>query len=1408
MPLPFAPVGAAPEKRNDGWFDFKWPWDTEPEASVTTSLPLMSPIAPAAPKSTSELLAGSAWTPAEGAALSTLSAVPELFGIAPAAGVENWRAEHPILDLTTTLLGSLIPYAGVELASTRIPAAARALEAATAGGLKAFGGTAAKNPIAAGALKEFLRYSPLELSRLGTNLTVGQEEMGDMFADVSVSTALTAGIGGLGGFLRAGGRAAEQGARLLNGENGLLPGVELRQALAPEARFAGDRDQAIFDLTQESLRYVPEKWQNPAVKQGDGRPSVLPGRYIHDTPGLAPADAQWLEGNLFKPNSPNASAETLAKQGFDVRQLHTDNKAWSLGDAASGEAVAQKAGYDSLQDLAAHLNYPRQVTVQGELGGRGSAAAQLGAVFKRAGDSGALVKINDDTWGMLEDGGAWTVYKRLSRGAEPPKPATGKRTPFQFGPQQVRQGDVWLVGQTDRLDRLAGDMHKVQQGTVERWARMREPWRPLASAAPQQAAMNLSMRLLPFEDWKALQGLNRAKGVAYLGQKFAARFKAEANLVDQATVRALAERTYNVFRPKLGQMQGDAEYGRYLGLLEDLQARAGDVAKSYAYGVPEVKGTAMQAMANKNVQMQDYKGFAPLVSKINVLDDAERQQFVLASIGQFPAKELAAMKASGEVSPRVIDALEHFRAVNEHFVGTEILPALDEAGLASEIRWLEGFTIPRLFKGDNFVRVVDEKGKPQWLANGRNGAEAQEMAARIIDEAKIDGKTWTAQEVESVAFSGIDNTESLDSLYKSVHEQMGQSVDAQAIVGRAVKKMMAAEQGRSTPGLPSRLTKKRTGLPGSPDVEHYSADDVMSAVTNHMQQLGKYAAVHAWRYRLGTPMAKWGSKAENRVAYEDLNRKALQSIGIEGQITKQLNKLLNPVLGGVLGAKSATRIANATNKLMANWNLFILNPSFAVLNMLSPLQQVAPWLSFMLHAPTEAQMAKMQMMPSWRSDGKINGSVGVMSVPKILGSAIKLAGKPTDDLKQLYTQALQDGTLGSHFHDEFIGASSAQASGIREAWGKGAVEGLTQLATGMATKSEQWSRLVAFNSAYVLGKDFFGLQGDALYRFMRKGTETTMYGYHVMDRSRVLTGPLGSTWGLFKNWQFHFIDNMIEYAGMGLKDGVWGPMLWQGASALAVGGLGATPLVLLADGLAKWNAEPGKASNSYMWLQENWGKDVGDGLYFGLPSLLGVSLQASSSVPGTDVTQDLEMMGNVVAWERAKAAFGAVGGAYDLWEGTGQNPLKDGNIRDKMLQAFAPRAVFRAFSAVEGDYVKSMSTGQPSVRDLPVSARLLHAIGFNPVDVENHYIVGETFYKTRETKRDVIQDLGEAFAQARMAGDVESMDLIMRRAMVSNVDMSSVLQSGNTRYRREMYGDHLSQYDKLEGSAAEQLLGR
>ena len=211
-------------------------------------------------------------------------------------------------------------------------------------------------------------------------------------------------------------------------------------------------------------------------------------------------------------------------------------------------------------------------------------AAQMGKRLGDALNSGAMQQVADDTLMMREEGGLWVFAKRLSRGAEPAKPPTGKRSAYQFGPMKVRAGDEWLIGKTDKPGRLAPDAHKLQQVTIEQWAKLKDPFRNVASLNPMQQEMNLMMRALSSQDWAAMRTLSRQNWISRTGSKLAEQVKKETGLANQASIQQYTEKLYDIFAPKAAKVQKDPVFGRYYGLLEGVMRYADDTMKRVMYG--------------------------------------------------------------------------------------------------------------------------------------------------------------------------------------------------------------------------------------------------------------------------------------------------------------------------------------------------------------------------------------------------------------------------------------------------------------------------------------------------------------------------------------------------------------------------------------------------------------------------------------------------------------------------------------------------------------------------------------------------------------------------------------------------------------------------------------------------------
>lgn len=1313
--------------------------------------------------------------PLGGFAASAASAIPEMFGQRPTAAAEEFRTAHPWAGVASEIIPTLIPYAGIEAAVAKVPALAKRLEQGTAlagrgFGLARNGITAADNPIAYGAVKEMVKFSPLELGRLGVGMaTTPSDDWGDLMADVGLSTALAGGFGGIGGFFRAGGKLLPQAGRVVGADMGLAPTFERRMLReVPDAQVTGSlpADEVARELDTRVLFETPS--QNV--------PNGVKARYVTSLEGGTP-ESDSLVNLLFKADNTKG-----VKTGLDRRLLaEGDASNFRTLDAGEQTKVLGGLGFEDLSDLTSNVRYPRLVTVRND-----RAAGVLAKSLDEA--TGLQVAGDGVLLGRQADDGLWVVAKRLQAGGEGD---AAKR----FGQLGIGDGDQWFLGLTDKPQRFLGAEHKVVEGNVAAWSKMREAFQPARRDDIFNKGMDGMLSAMTPKDPSDMQRLGRKAWTTKMSDRLTKMGGEWAGLTDSRTARDVADFFYDALQPTMFKEARNPVFGRLFGLLRGTQLQAQERVAKIIKGAERFKSSPLAAVRGNVEFVGDFHGHEP-VSKLwaglweHNKDDFQR--VVQASLSQTPAESLAKLSADGSISQFATDTYKALQAVNKS-VWEEVLPVFKNTDLEGKFSLLDGYILPRVFKGDWYTQVVDATGRTQWMAVGKNAGAAQREAETVIAEAQQRGLQWTVAKDYSKGAKHAAELDDLGAINQMVTDRIGRGAETKDVIEAALKKMDAARQsgGRpSSPKPPAALSKQRSGVAGSTDRHPYTLDDVVKQTEDHYRRIYRFAGQYAWRRR-------WGQEAFNlsktdKTLYTDLMRKADQYVGIEGPITQVLNKTLAPVLGPVLGGKAATRIAQGTNALMYNWNLAIANPTFALLNVLQPLQTVMPAIAYMTRAPAAEVAAHYHFLPAMDAAGKARGVAGVMSPIKVMGAALQSLRSPAPELKEMLERAATDGTLAHSQVDEWVGPHSAAASTIRETFQhQGGWEGIKRISTYMAEKSEQYSRMISAAAMWQVGKGHFGLEGEQLYRFMQRGVHVTNYGYSVVDRSRIFTGPIGSTFGLFKNWQFNFIGQMMQYAGVGMKEGVWSPFLWQGASALALGGLGATPLVALADGLAKWNSD---SPNSFHWLQQNW-SGAADEIYFGLPAFLGVSLQASSTIPGTDVRNEAANMMNFVFLERMKAAGKAMGTAWEIGTTGDINALRDPNVRDQMLNALAPRAVFRAVSALEGDYIKSMNTGYPQVRGVGPSTQIMHALGLNQIEVERQQVAARKLYEDQSSEKAMVQSMGQLYAHAMQAGDVDEMTSIVNRSIALSLPLSSVMSSAQTRNRRETQGDVFDRYD-------------
>ena len=1331
---------------------------------------------------------------------SAFSAIPELFGEKPSQSAVQFRADNPWSGMASQLIGGIVPYAGMGVLSETATGAKLLGEAMEAlPGVRTL--TAVDNSILHGAVKEAIRYSPVELARLGVGLgtTDNWHDYGNLFADVGLSALITGGFGGIGGFFRVGGKALEDIGGVEGAPIGLRPTFELRMADSPDAAPVNKNVQ-LPDVQNQLVRQVYTETPHK---------SALPGQkdaYVQGLEGGNP-ETDSLVNTLFKP-------ATGEKASMRRQPLMDPAGNWNLSEddlkvLEGGLAAKTSGAIKSTDDLARVAVFPRLLTVN---------SPRVAGTVSKALDDSAMQWVSDGVMaGKEANGGLHVMAVRLRAGTGPETGVTGTSgadvgrsvdlPPGQLkaptpAPPKIAPGDKWLLFKTDKPQLFAPEGYRLAQATVDGWAQFRNAWRPSGMDDFANKDMDMMIQSFTPQDFKDATTLPKVTAKANIARRLASRFAETAGLDNSSTINGLVDSFFDVMAPTVVNERRNPLFARLFGTMRSAVQAGETIVNKVVGGEVNVKG-GIWTRRNLEHTTSPVPGLDPLAQVIGKLTPEELQDYVRIGHAQAPADKLAEYTANGQVSANLLDAVEKSQAANRWFWENHLMPAFKNANLEGKFDLLNGYFMPRMFTGDWFAPVTDEFGNLHWLGNG-TPLQAKTQAQAVIDQAAKVGRKLVLGE-PYLAGAGKP-ADLIGNLHDLVQMQIGKDDQMQEIVQRAMKKLALDQASRRTAGTlgkigpPKNLMEERTGIGGSPDLHVYKHEQVIQATKDHYSQLMRFAAVSAWRNRF-LEEAKFGLRKENQTLFNDLIRKQNQIMGYEGQFTAALNKSLAPILGPWLGGKAATKIASATNGLIYAWNIGIANPTFAVLNVLQPIQTVLPHLSFILqtmkHNLPDALEADMRMSLRYGADGKPREVIGVLDPAKILARAFRLMGSPDEELKGHLGQAKTDGTLQAQLFEGWYGGQSRGLGTLGDAYrnagggGAGAWEVMKRGSTLMAERSEEVSRGIAFNSYYILGKDYLGLSGDKLYRFMRNGTRNSMFGYSLMDRSRMFTGPIGSMFGLFKNWQLHFISSMFQYAKLGWDHGIWGPALWQFGAAGALGGLGAMgPLKHVADGLASWHDN---SPNSYLWMQEHW-HGAADEIYFGLPALFGSTLQASTTLPGTDVRNDLTSLSNFVFLERAKAAGKAVGAAWDYGMANGQDPLREPHVRDQLMQAFAPRAFFRAFASVDGDYIKSMATGNPAVRGVNPLSKILYGAGLNQVEVERQQVAAHALWDDQTARQGMIQQLGIALADAQMNGDWDEMERVNMQAVAAGLPVTSIYSSARTRLNRQNNQDLLSRY--------------
>jgi len=705
---------------------------------------------------------------------------------------------------------------------------------------------------------------------------------------------------------------------------------------------------------------------------------------------------------------------------------------------------------------------------------------------------------------------------------------------------------------------------------------------------------------------------------------------------------------------------------------------------------------------------------------------------------------LSLLKRLGEVDAWQLEGMNKIRAAT---------------GEGAVIGKANHYMISRFWKGDWRV-PIREGHNVVGYASGKNKPAAIREAKLIEEEAAAEGQSWVA----GLAHTKGDGVDSEIKLLAKLGDQDARSfgkIWERVAIGR---------------GQPTRLKEKRTGAKFfTGDREIWTKDQVEKAI---LKQLRDYQLHNAQLSIKALYQEEIQALAmSDAVTAEALANRIGLIFGEQGGFSKTINKVADSVLSPLLGQNSASKITNTANKYLFQWTLGFVNTGYNVANALTFVQTAFPHLSFLTTAAPE-RLAKYYTY--WPVDsGKSMEAVGMLDMMKLTKQSFRELGKPSETLLKHFTRGAEEGVWDPKFVEAFVGESTERiklknilnGSEPFSNW----LEGAATWAPGL---TEKFSRGQAFSMGHIFFRDMMGITDDEmLYQLTKQFVEKTQFLYSTGDRAKVITGPLGSSFGLFKNWVMHQMGWMAEYTGEAVLRGNWKPLGWTLGSTTAVGGLGALPFYGAADEMQKHFSDKSLMLQTYeMFGEEN--QKAADTAFYGFPAMLGFSIQNQVAAPFADPWQDASRMMSFAWWDRMNYAGKAMGQAVDTWSATGESPIRDARTRDLMMRAFAPKMLYRSTQAAQDSTLKSLTNGYPVAKGLSLSERMLWAAGGNPTWVEQRFDVARELWKDQDARRAAVTKYGKEWAGLIAERDYTGLKLLIRRALYEGVDISSLVKSG------------------------------
>ncbi len=1173
-----------------------------------------------------------------------------------------------------------------------------------------------------GAREGVATFAPLEGARLGGTALLNPEDLPDTGREAAVNLAIEAVGGGVLGGIRAGGKvlAPKQVEHTtLLNEANQLKLREVTEMIGAE----GVGESKMLQLQREAVDLELK------IKLEDVGQQAVKFKFADPEAGSAEV------ARLFRDNT--------SREGGIIRsKLARSEQGFKSKDEADRvlELSGLKGNLDSAS-LPRHLSFGSQQmasTVEADLVQRGRMVTV---------DDGLLM-------GRVEDG-TFVMAKKISG-------TIGKKT----------KEDEWVLFRTGQPGKFAPAVSEFAQQINERMMMLRTEDKLVPTGSSMMDQANRLITATPVQSFT--QASSELGQLARKGTAFAEKLGYQPGAVGSsflvnrgsAFVEHYAKPALALFKKGPGAdhaayIWSNARANRDGGRLMANRLINGEAVSQAAKGFAKVFS---DPAASGAIEL----GGKKLRSVVKILDSLDKKDIEkfpevaeLIAGGEDALGAIEALYRNGEISDALRKGLEDINTLDSFLV--DEVRATQKAAGSIELNPMEGhLMLSRVWQGDFRAPIYNDAGELVYMASGNTPVIADEHAAAVIKESGL----------KRLRFEPAEKFDSRGDI--EVSKFLKTNAEEYAVLARTNTNIVRNPQ----------TFKERQGIGGFKT--SFSRKELKDRITSHINERTDHMAALTTQTSLHSEFAALNDI--NPKMFATLSKKLEQLQEIPGAFSVAVNKTTDAFLKPVLGRNSATKISAGINEFFFTTQLGMGNLAFPVLNALTFTQTVFPEASYVLNAsPSRLMKDYYEVVTLAGSDLKPRGHMHTLSTNKIMLKSMKAMRNVTDNpqLSGDIDRALSEGALDPKLFEEFIGKTSGQSATLGEVLkGEESMYNFMRSASGyLPSKSERFARGHSFVVGHLLAKDVLNLPPEAAYQFSKKFTERTMYNYGTADRATLMTGPVGKTFGLFKNWQTHYLFSMMQYAEEGVKYDNWAPLLWQMGGTGAIGGVSAMPLFGAVDAFSRMTTDESAMTNLYQAFggtePDGTQGTVSDAVFMGLPAFLGLSLSGNVSAPGSDPARDAAQLMSFPQMRRTALLGQAIGEAVDNYGATGQHPIASEGVRDKLTAALAPKVMARMMQMTNEAGLKSLTTGKTVLKDLNTAEKMMYGMGFTPRRVGVAYEAAGELWKDQKARSTATRAAGKAWFEAQAEQDWDTLKDIQERAMITGLDLSAIQRSAD-----------------------------